>query len=117
MHRWIRVGCIAGAFLMAATLFVGAEEAGKTQLFALPWDKLAHFIYYATMAALLSHGVGRRWFWLPLVLVPLVGAADEWHQMSVPGRDASIFDWMADELGTVVAVYVYYRWSGRDADR
>ena len=114
--KWIRSGCIAAAFLMVATLFLGTEEAGKAHFFPAPWDKLAHFLYYGTIAALLSHGIGRRWLWLPLVLVPLVGAADEWHQMSVPGRDASIFDWIADELGTVAAVYVYYRWTGKGRD-
>jgi VanZ family protein len=94
---------------MAATLFVGAEEAGKTHFFPAPWDKLAHFLYYGSMAALLSHGVGRRWLWLPLLLVPLVGAADEWHQFYTPGRDASVFDWIADAAGTIVAVTIYSR--------
>jgi VanZ family protein len=119
--KWFRGACIAGALLMAATLFAGAEEAGKVQLFPAPWDKLVHFLYYGTMAALLSHGVGRRWLWLPLVLVPLAGALDEWHQVYVPGRDASFFDWMADGLGTVLFVYAYSRltknrtrdWKGR----
>ena len=111
-NHWIRSGCIAAAFLMAVTLFVGAEGAGKAHLFPAPWDKAAHFVYYGTTAALLGHGVGRRWLWLPLILAPVIGALDEWHQLYVPGRDASVFDWMADALGTVVAVYVYYRWSG-----
>jgi hypothetical protein len=35
---------------MAVTLFVGAEEAGKAHLFPAPWDKVAHFCYYGTMA-------------------------------------------------------------------
>ena len=108
--KWIRGACIAAAVFMAVTLFAGAEQAGKTQLFPTPWDKVAHIIYYGTMAALLSHGVGRRWLWLPLVLVPLVGALDEWHQFYVPGRDASVFDWFADGAGTMIAVYLYSRW-------
>jgi VanZ family protein len=112
-NAWFRSGCIAAAFIMAATLFVGAEVAGKASLFPAPWDKLAHFLYYGTMVALLSHGVGRRWLWLPLVLVPLVGAMDEWHQFYVPGRDASVFDWLADGLGTVVAVFAFWRITSR----
>lgn len=98
---------------MAVTLFVGAEEAGKVHLFPAPWDKLAHFLYYGTMAALLALGGGRRWLWLPLVLVPLIGALDEWHQLYVPGRDASVFDWLADEAGTVLAVFLYWMWRKR----
>ncbi len=96
---------------MAITLFVGAEEAGKAHLFPAPWDKVAHFCYYGTMAILLVHGLGRRWWLIPLVVVPTIGALDEWHQFYVPGRDSSVYDWGADALGTVVAVYAY-RWAG-----
>jgi VanZ family protein len=106
--RWIRGGCIAAAFFMAVTLFVGAEQVGKAHLFPASWDKVAHFVYYGTMAILLAHGLGRRWLWIPLVMVPAVGALDEWHQMYVPGRDASFFDWMADAAGTMMAVYGYW---------
>ena len=69
----------------------------------------AEKVLNGTMAALLSHGVGRRWLWLPLALVPLIGALDEWHQLYVPGRDASVYDWIADALGTFAFVYAYYR--------
>ena len=70
---------------MAATLFIGAEEIGKVNLVPAPFDKAEHFVYFGIMAVLLSHGVGRRWLWLSLVLVPPVGALDEWHQLYVPG--------------------------------
>jgi VanZ family protein len=95
---------------MAVTLFVGAETAASVPLFPPPFDKAGHFIFYGTMAALLSHGVGLRWLIVPLILVPVIGAADEWHQSFVVGRDASFWDWMADEIGTVVAVYAYWTW-------
>ena len=112
-NKWVRGGCIAAAFFMAVTLFVGAEEAGKAHLFPAGWDKVAHFCYYGLMAVLLAHGLGRRWLWVVLLLVPIVGALDEWHQLYVPGRDASVFDWMADAAGTGVAVFVCWR-KGRD---
>jgi VanZ family protein len=108
-HRWIRVGCIAAAFFMAAMIFFRADTGAGIPL-PPPWDKVVHFLYYGAMALLLAHGVGRRWLWIPLVLVPVIGAADEWNQAGISGRDASIFDWVADELGTLLAVYVYYRW-------
>ena len=69
-------------------------------------------MYYGSMAFLLARGLGRRWFWIALLAVPLVGALDEWHQLYVPGRNSSVADWMVDALGTVFAVYVYYRWTG-----
>jgi VanZ family protein len=96
------------AFFMAATLFVGAETAVEVPL-PPPFDKLAHFLYYGLMAGLLAHAVGRRWLWVPLILVPVIGAADEWNQSMIVGRDASFWDWVADEAGTVVAVIAYWR--------
>ena len=106
--RLIRIGCVTAALFMTAMIFLRADTGAGVPLPA-PWDKAAHFLYYGTMALFLAHGVGRRWLWLPLVLVPMIGAADEWHQVGISGRDASIFDWLADELGTVFVVYVYYR--------
>ena len=113
---WIRSGCIAAAFFMAALLFLAADKTAQIPLLPELPDKLVHFCYYGVMALLLAHGVGRRWLWLPLVLVPLVGALDEWHQLYVPGRDASVYDWMADVAGTVAFVYAYYRATKRGAE-
>ena len=98
------------AFFMAVTVFVVAETAATVPLFRPPFDKVAHFVYYGTMAALLSHGVGLRWLIVPLFLVPIVGAADEWNQSFIVGRDASFGDWLADEMGTVFAVFLYWKW-------
>ncbi len=112
-NKWIRGGCIAAAFFMAVTLFVGADEVGKAHLFPPPWDKLAHFCYYGTMAVLLAHGLGRRWWWIPLLAIPVVGALDEWHQFYVPGRDSSVYDWIADSAGTVTFLFAYRRASRR----
>ena len=94
---------------MAAPVFLAADKAGQIPLLPELPDKLVHFCYFGVMTLLLAHGVGRRWLWLPLVLVPLVGALDEWHQLYVPGRDASVYDWMADLAGAIVAGYACYR--------
>ena len=113
---WVRAGCVGAAVSMAAFLFLGAEAAADVPLFPPPWDKLAHFTYYGIMAGLLAHGLGMRLLFVPLILAPLIGAADEWHQAFVPGRDSSIFDCAADALGTVTAVVAYRAWGkGRDA--
>jgi VanZ family protein len=98
---------------MALVLFLGAGAADDVPLLAPPFDKLAHFIYYGVMAALLAYAVGVRWLWLPLVLIPVIGAADEWHQASVAGRYPSAWDWLADFLGAVMFVYLYSRWTIR----
>ena len=108
-RTWVRAICVLAAVSMAAFVFVGAETAADVPLFPPPFDKVAHFVYYAAMALLLMHGVGLRLALLPLLLVPLIGALDEWHQLSIPGRDGSVWDWFADVAGTVAAVVVYRR--------
>jgi VanZ family protein len=108
-NKWVRGGCVLAAFLMAVTLFVEAETVATVPMFPMPFDKVAHFVYYGMMAVLLSHGMGLRWLIVPLILVPVIGAADEWHQSFIVGRDASVWDWMADGIGTVVATYAYWK--------
>ena len=105
-----RVACLVTGAGLAAWLFIGAAPSAQPQWFREPFDKLLHFIYFATIAALFAHGSGAKRFWLPLILVPLIGALDEWHQMSVPGRYASVWDWSADLAGSLTAMYVYWRW-------
>jgi VanZ family protein len=116
-NHWIRGGCILAAFFMAVTLFIGAETVATAPMFPPPLDKLSHFTYYGIMAALLAHGVGLPWLIVPLILVPVIGAGDEWHQSFIPGRDASLWDWLADEAGTVVAVFLYWTWRTRAGAR
>jgi VanZ family protein len=77
----------------------------------LVWDKLAHFVAYALLGVLCLRachgGLG------PLRLGPVVlamalslahGAVDEWHQSRVPGREASVRDWIADAAGAAAAL-------------
>ena len=88
---------------MAAALFVGAQTVGDTALLS-PLDKVVHFVYFATMAVLMALALGRRWLWVVLLVVPAVGAVDEWHQLTIIGRDASVWDWLADVAGVSVGV-------------
>jgi len=106
---WIRAGCIVVAILMAATLFFDAYEIGKVNFVPYVFHRLEHFVYYGGMAFLIACGLGRRWFWIVLLAVPLIGALDEWHQFYTPGRSSSVYDWLTDVLGTLVAVFLYYR--------
>lgn len=84
-------------------------------------DKLYHFIEYAILGGLLTRAlvkaklaiVPSRWVWhVAAVLSILYGASDEWHQSFVPGRFATLADWVADALGAiggVLGVYLYYK--------
>ena len=84
-------------------------------------DKLYHFIEYAILGALVARALVKtkpailpsRWVWyVAAVFSILYGASDEWHQTFVPGRFATLADWVADVLGSIAGVfgvYLYYR--------
>src|SRR5512138_3909734 len=71
-------------------------------------DKVVHAGVYALLAGLVGRwraGAGRAgWaaFWLALLAASLYGAADEWHQSFIPGRDPDPLDWAADSAGAVL---------------
>ena len=90
-------------------------------------DKLYHFIEYAILGGLLAWALAKakpsvvpsKLIWLvATVLSILYGASDEWHQTFVPGRFATLADWAADVLGSIVgvlSVYLYYKNSQQSA--
>lgn len=113
-NRYMRLGSALAAIGLALTLFAGADGFGRHGAWGAPWDKLAHFGYYGTIAALLAIALGRRWFLGALLFVALLGALDEWNQFYIPGRESSFFDWLADVLGAVSALYLYRHWLVRE---
>ena len=94
---------------MAALVFLAADKASQIPFLPYLPDKVVHFFYYGIMAVLLAHGAGIAWWGIPMLLVPLIGALDEWHQLYVPGRDGSVWDWVADAVGAGLATYLYVR--------
>ena len=74
-------------------------------------DKVLHAFAFGCFAFSFSYWLGRdRWKAKPAVCVLIVciaaacyGASDEIHQMFVPGRDASVYDWIADCTGAFAA--------------
>ncbi len=79
-----------------------------------PWDKVAHFFIYATLAGALEWAwrtarrdvpLYRRHLWV-FLLVSLFGCLDEVHQSFVPGRDVEILDGVVDSLGAAFGLMV-----------
>ncbi len=69
-------------------------------------DKLAHFVEYAILSALLARAIGRaaaRSFAVTFLLLVAIGATvaalDEVLQGTVPGREKDVMDWVADVAG------------------
>ncbi|MDX8397738.1 MAG: VanZ family protein [Mariprofundaceae bacterium] len=80
-------------------------------------DKLIHIAAYALMAYLawqaFSHHIQRHTI-LAIVTVlftSLYGVSDEFHQSFVAGRDADIWDWLADTMGALLLSLVRYHYS------
>lgn len=95
-------------------------------------DKVYHLVaytVYGVVAIGASYAVrpsaGMAWHgWAVLLFGLAFGAIDEIHQSAVPGRDGSIYDWIADAIGICGALIslpalhqVLHRLVGRPADR
>ena len=77
------------------------------------WDKVLHAGAYGLLAGLsiraFHGGLGRLALWptvFALLLTVAYGMLDEVHQSRVAGRDASVFDWVADVIGAGLSVVV-----------
>lgn len=74
-------------------------------------DKVMHLVEYAPLGWLSLKAFMPL---TPAVFLASVGfslayaASDEVHQSFVPGREASIMDWVADAVGILISSYVYY---------
>jgi hypothetical protein len=102
-ERVVRALAFSVAIVMAAFVLVGARTVGEMGSIPGPYlDKLVHGTYYGVMAILFDRGFGGRLAVVAMAIAIAVGAADEIHQISVPMREASVFDWMADVAGSVV---------------
>ena len=79
-------------------------------------DKIIHFGLYGLLGWLLARGFNladsKYPVLLPIVIGMVFAVSDELHQAFVPGRDADVFDVMADFLGILVFVFLY-RWFAR----
>ena len=77
-------------------------------------DLLLHFVAYAGLAVLVIRAIASgRWSALTLgsflkawSVSAGYGVTDEVHQYFVPGRYASVADWVADALGAAVALAI-----------
>ncbi len=105
------------AILWATFIFIGSSIPGKTlpPLRIFSWDKLLHICEFGILGLLLARAFSS---WLNTektgTLVTFAASTgvlwallDEVHQMFVPGRDASIYDFLADTLGVIVAQVIF----------
>jgi VanZ family protein len=90
-------------------------------------DKVAHAAAFAVLGALLVRarpGAGWRQIGAFLLLGAGLGLFDEWSPRSIPGRSASVLDWVADVIGVSIGLrfgeYIWrlpeFRWFRASAE-
>ena len=94
---------------------MGGRSDVPTVETTLPLDKAAHFLFYGFLGILACVGWKRAGRWppllVPIALALLVGAVDEVHQSTVPGRSPDVYDWFADTAGILIASWVVLKMS------
>ena len=81
-------------------------------------DKLFHFIVFGILAILMARSFkksklnffNKYYHVLAILLTGIYGVIDEYHQYFVPGRFSTVGDWLADLLGAIVFIIVFYYW-------
>ena len=108
------VACLA---IFIQSSYPGSERMPDVRFL----DKLLHFGAYGVLGILFF----RAYATLPiknncnlLILISIVsatlyGISDELHQYFVPFRHADLMDGVANTLGSICGVYIYYWWKAR----
>jgi VanZ family protein len=95
-----------------AAIFLATHLPIKVDAEATGADKIAHFVMYATLAALVLSAVaafrpvGARATAGVVLAAAAYGALDEWTQGFV-GRTSDFWDWMADTAGAICGAGFY----------
>jgi VanZ family protein len=97
----LRGACLAAAAAVVFQLFYLGAQPMAGGLFPAPWDKLAHLCVYAGLTALLWKSSAGRMPVAVIAAVILVGGLDELHQAGIPGRHASVADFLVDVAAAV----------------
>jgi len=77
-------------------------------------DKLIHATAYAVMAFLAWQAFAHRIVNVHVLLCAVIafasfyGISDEFHQSFVAGRNADVWDWLADTLGASLAAFILH---------
>lgn len=89
------------ALLGVVALFVLGAQPFAVGIVPPPYDKLAHAALFGCLFLVLDRALVVP-LGLALALPLLISAADEFHQMFLPGRDASFADWLAGLCGVAL---------------
>ena len=110
LFRALTLGWMALIFFLSSQPDVPAPELFSQQ------DKVAHLLAFGVLGLLLAFALtppaAASWRRVLLItaLVTVYGITDELHQYFVPGREASIWDVLADGVGGFLAGALLLWW-------
>ncbi len=107
------------AILWAAIIYISSSiPTAKLPSVDFPsFDKGVHFIIFFTLAALTHRAVrfqnrvpfaAKHHVFSTVLLVVLYGLVDEFHQYFVPGRNPSVLDLIADAIGALIYLALFF---------
>ena len=102
---------LAAAIITAIFILGHDPEAAVSMGWPPPLDKIQHAIAFGVIASLVRMGTVRPSFLL--VGVVALGALDEYLQIPLPFRTASVFDLLADGVGVTSALLFLGWMAGR----
>lgn len=81
-------------------------------------DKFLHFSIFGFLAFLMARSFKQSQYKffngyyhiLAIAFTSLYGIFDEFHQYFVPGRYSTVGDWLADFLGAIFFITIFYYW-------
>lgn len=103
---------------MMLIFFLSSQPSLPAVSFFSGADLLLHAVFYAILCVFLARSFMdpqiRNWNRVILltILVTAYGITDEYHQSFVPGRSASIWDVLADDVGGFLAAVILF-WRDR----
>lgn len=104
---------------MVLIFFLSSQPSLPTPALFAGVDLLAHAVFYAVLGVFLARSLipQRVMTWKRITFVTVIvtayGISDEYHQLFVPGRDASGWDILADGLGGFLAAWMLFWWDRR----
>jgi VanZ family protein len=113
-----RVLYILPAIILASVIFIISEQhhINLPNLGFEFQDKffhgIAYFFFGITIVLAVNKNIVKSSLLKQIALVLLIGliygASDEFHQSYVQGRTADFGDWIADAIGIILSIPVYY---------
>lgn len=95
---------LVAAAIGVVALFVLGAQPFAVGIVPPPYDKLAHALAFGALFLVLDSALVLP-LWLALAIPLMISAADELHQLWLPGRQGGFDDWLAGMCGVILAAW------------